>query len=432
MVDSIIKEAHRAYYPFSYNIKWEMSRNRTEFGKILREKWDAICKTITDENDIWLDEYFLTSAFDCVYFSLKSSPKLAPQYVVDAVKFGVCKTIIQKHPDLKQEMLSDSWYLIHSESLEKIDNVAYYFRFYLKGWLRGELSRSSQYRPQIEKSINDVIVHTVDEYCIKKGHAIELFMLNLSSDYAVEIIVGCPIIISTSDLIKYIKGASSYYIRNVYVFDVKEVKELIIERTEFWSGGNFIALSRKQVETISTDRRIYEVLKQRWDELRKEMDKMKKGKELESFCVGLITAMKNFEILRDENGKYNINLGFEEIDITVINKSKLLERFGPLFKIECKNYAKPIGNDEIRDFSGKLRGEIRLGLLISVNGFGKFDKELIDRLALRERKIIVQITGDEISEWLGMLVDGFDRGSTENTIEKIIQDKIFRTWLYYN
>ena len=168
-----------------------------------------------------------------------------------------------------------------------------------------------------------------------------------------------------------------------------------------------------------------------WDSIKTENDPYKKGKILEQFAENMFELMNDFEILRGENGNYDINLGFEQIDLTLKNKSDDLKRWGNFIKVECKNHAKPVGNDIIRDFSGKLRGNIRLGILISVNGFGKFDEKLLVRLLANDKKLIVRISGYEIDDWLNKILTSFinideKKNNKMYNIEYMFQEKINR------
>lgn len=174
-------------------------------------------------------------------------------------------------------------------------------------------------------------------------------------------------------------------------------------------------------------------LQTKWNEVIKEENPNSKGKLLELFVVEMVNLMKNFEILKGEKGSYDINLGFEQIDLTIKNKSPILDRMGPLLKVECKNWKDKIGNPEIRDFSGKLRGDINVGILISASGFGKEIKPLLERLYFNERKIIITISGDEIEEWLNKIIDGFNKGASErDDLESELENKIFSTCLRLN
>ena len=169
--------------------------------------------------------------------------------------------------------------------------------------------------------------------------------------------------------------------------------------------------------------------------MKSEIDPNKKGKLLEIFSLHLMGTMDSFEILKDKNNKYNINLGFEEIDLTLINKSIDLQKWGQFIKVECKNYMKPIGNDLIRDFSGKLRGdELRLGLLISVNGFGKFSDDLLVRHLAFNKILIVRISGSEIDNWLSRILKSLyaydpKKDNKIHNMESMLIHKIYRSEL---
>jgi REP element-mobilizing transposase RayT len=406
-----------------------MSKKRTEFGEILREKWNAICETVAKENEIFLEAYYMTSAFDCVYFSLSSVPKLAPSDVLNFVKIGVYNIIVEKYPHLREELLRDSWYLIDKScSYTKMDYIAYFNRSDIKRCK--DILYSQTNGKEICKIVLEGISNAIDHYNQEHEKPIDVLMYRCVHSHSVEIIIGCPITVSASEIVGKIKGGSSYYIRKNYPQFFNENDPYFVHKKAFWSKGNFFALSRRHVETISRDKSIYLRLLRKWENVINETEPIEKGKLLELFMVDMIKIMEGFEILRDENSKYDINLGFEQIDLTIKNKSKLLERMGPLFKIECKNWTEKIGNKEIRDFSGKLRGGIRLGILVSVNGFGKYDKEILERLFFNDRKMIVTVSGNEIESWLNKILEGFNQGASErSTIEIEFENKIFRTYI---
>ena len=438
-MDEIKKLPHGVYYPFRYYIKWEMSGSRTKFGTILKDKWNAICETIAKENDIFLDAYYLTSAFDCVYFSLSSVPKLSPQEVIGFVKIGVYNIITSKHPNLRTELLNDSWYPIDRQhKYSRKEYIAYFFRFDVKRDPRFKRQIDILYSQikgiEITKIVEEAISVAVDNFN-KRNHEkpIDILMLRVPSPNSVELIMGAPISISASDVIKQVKGGSSSYIGKNYPQFSDINSPYYVHKKSFWSGGNFFALSRNFVESISREKLSYLKLQKKWHEMKNEVNPINKGKLLELFVFEMVNIMNNFEVLKGKNGSHDINLGFEQIDLTIKNKSPILERMGPLFKVECKNWKGKIGNPEIRDFSGKLRGDINLGILISMNGFGKEVKPLLERLYYRDRKIIVTISGNEIEEWLNNIIIGFNKGDSERgDLETEIENKIFTTFLRLN
>jgi len=437
-MDEIKSYRHGTYYPFRYYIKWEMSKKRTEFGVILREKWNAICETIEKENEIFLDAYYLTSAFDCVYFSLSSVPKLAPAEVVGFVKNGVYNIITAKYPHLRAELFNDPWYPIDKRhNYSKMDYIAYYYRFNVK---RDETFRrevdilDTQINgTEVKKIVEKAISIAVDNYNKSHEKPVDILMCRCPDPESVELIMGCPISVSASHVIGRIKGSSSNYIGKNYPQFSDRSSPYYVHTESFWAPSNFFALSRRYVETISRDKLDYLKLQTKWHEAIKEENPNLKGKLLELFVFEMVNLMKNFEILKGENGSHDINLGFEQIDLTIKNKSPILERMGPLLKVECKNWKDKIGNPELRDFSGKLRGEIHVGILISVNGFGKDIKPLLERLYFNERKIIVTISGEEIEEWLNDIIDGFNKGASErDDLETKLENKIFSPFLRLN
>jgi len=95
----------------------------------------------------------------------------------------------------------------------------------------------------------------------------------------------------------------------------------------------------------------------------------------------------------------------EELDITIQNNSHapfLMSLGSPVILLECKNWSKPVGSSEIRDFESKLRNHsnlCRLGLFIALNGFSDSSGSFLKRMG-RGEQILVQICGDGIREYL--------------------------------
>ncbi|UCG70283.1 MAG: transposase, partial [Thermoplasmata archaeon] len=322
-MDQIMKSSSATFYPFRYYVKWEMSKKRTEFGEILREKWNAICETVSKENEIFLEAFYMTSAFDCVYFSLWSVPKLAPSDVLDFVKIGVYNIIIRKYPHLREELVRDSWYLVNKNRYySKMDYIAYFDRSDIKRCK--DILYNQINGKEVCKIVSEGISNAVEYYNQEHEKPIDLLMYRCVHSHSIEIVIGCPVTVSASEIIRRIKGGSSYYIRKNYPQFFNENDPNFVHKKAFWSGGNFFALSRRHVETISRDKSIYLRLLNKWENAINETNPNEKGKLLELFMVDLIKIMNGFDVLRDENGNYDINLGFEQIDLTVKNKSKLL------------------------------------------------------------------------------------------------------------
>lgn len=406
-----------------------MSKKRTEFGKILVEKWNAICRTVAKENEIYLDAFHMTSAFDCVYFSLWSVPKIAPYDIVNYVKIGVYNIITDRYPQLKSELLRDNWYPIYKQyNYSRMENIAYFYRFNLK--YSSKVLQHELDGRKISDIVAEGISNAVDNYNKSNDEPIDLLMFRCPEPFCVELALGCPITVSASSAIGRIKGSSSHYLRKNYPEFSDSQSPCFIKNNAFWAPSNFFAISRRQVESISRDKNRYLELKRKWTEAQKESDRNKKGEMLEHFMVDIVKTMDSFEIVKGKDGHHDINIGFEQIDLVLKNKSKILEKFGPIFKVECKNWKDSVGNDVIRDFSSKLRGDIRLGILISVNGFGRYEKKLIERLFFNDRKLLVTISGKEIDEWINGIIIGFDKGAPERSnLELELENKIFNTYI---
>lgn len=91
-----------------------------------------------------------------------------------------------------------------------------------------------------------------------------------------------------------------------------------------------------------------------------------KKKTLEDFARFLLTSSK---VLTPKYG--NVRTKSSEIDLICecVEGSWVREIYGRFALVECKNWAKPVGADSVRDFSSKLRdAEVRLGLLFSRKG----------------------------------------------------------------
>lgn len=415
------------FYPFQYFIKWQMSKKRTKFGKILREKWNAICDTVAKEREIFLDEFHMTSAFDCVYFYLWSVPKYSPHVVLNSVKIGVYNIITGKYPDLREELINDTWYLVNRRDFSIMEYIAYFARWDVKADVkrgRSKIFEKSVNGIQISELVKSEISEAVDYYNRDHEKPIDILSIKFYPK-SVELVVGCPITISASEIIWKIRINTSRQLRKKYPQFSDRNSSLFVHERYFWSRGRFLALSPRSVEALTRDKSSYLRLQRKWKEVKNEKGPHKKGKLLELFTADMIEITTNFEILKKTNGKYDVNLGFEQIDLTLKNKSKLIDKWGNLIKVECKNWDRPVGNFGLRDVASKLRGDIRLGILISVKGFGKYDKELLKRLFWKDNKLIVTISGNEIEGWLDKIIEGFKEGVNKRySIENLLENKI--------
>lgn len=410
-------------------MKWD-NINKMKFGDTLRNKLDVVDAAIKREKDISLVEQQISTSFDCIYFAVQSGPNSSPSEVLKIVKSNVYCAISEKYPEYRKELLNDIWKLVNWNDKSDMNYVPYYIRFDVK-YGKNLLNKMAGDKI-ISEIVKEGITFAQQSYNMKHEDPIEVKYINFGS-HSVELVVACPLNVNAATISQQFKGASSSFIRKNYEQYFKnENSPVFVAKGSFWSRGKFYALSSTPIKEI-TQREVpfYKRLKNMWDGIKTEKDPNKKGKILEQFAENMFELMNDFEILRGENGNYDINLGFEQIDLTLKNKSDDIKRWGNFIKVECKNHAKPVGNDILRDFSGKLRGNIRLGILISVNGFGKFDEKLLVRLLANDKKLIVRISGYEIDDWLNKILTSFisideKKNNKMYNIEYMFQEKINR------
>jgi ActR/RegA family two-component response regulator len=145
-------------------------------------------------------------------------------------------------------------------------------------------------------------------------------------------------------------------------------------------------------------------IRQTWAAVQTEPDANRKGKLLEDLMVLILNTIHGFQQASPRRRNE-----LEEIDILIRNESTdpLWTKEGPCLLVECKNWSKPVGVPELRDFFYKLEhryGRCRLGLFVAPGGFAEtFKTELLTR---RSREHLVILLGpDELSE----LVESHDR-----------------------
>lgn len=399
-----------------------------KFGEDIRDKLDAICTAIEGDG-ISLVEHHIATSFDGIYFNVESGPTLSPLQVLNIVKLNLYNVIKDNYPQYRKDYFNDVLTLVNRDDKSAMNYVPYYMSADIK-YSKNILNKSVGNKSVID-ILKEGIEYAVNRYNETNENPIEVKYVNFKS-HSVELIVICPLDMSASKMSHRIKGASSRYMGINYEQYFKDRNSpLFISESSFWTGGKFYALySRPIKELTNRDIPAYQKLLKMWHSAKNENDPHKKGKLLEQFTENMIELMDNFEILRDKNGEYDINLGFEQIDLTLINNAYELRGWGNFIKVECKNYAKAIGNDLIRDFSGKLRGDIRLGIMISANGFGKEADKLLIRLLANDNKLIVRISGDDIDRWFVRVFKDFEIGSKRDDksggIEHIFKEKIKR------
>lgn len=140
----------------------------------------------------------------------------------------------------------------------------------------------------------------------------------------------------------------------------------------------------------------YETLKKMWDNVKKTKNLKEKGKLLEDFIEKLLEVSKRFTIVGRD-----IRSDFEEIDIMCTHKLQgIFKKVDPVLLIECKNWSKKAGKDELVTFFDKVtnrKPHSNLGIFLSVNGFTKGVRDFLKSKAESDVKIML-VSGKDIDE----------------------------------
>jgi CheY-like chemotaxis protein len=168
-----------------------------------------------------------------------------------------------------------------------------------------------------------------------------------------------------------------------------------------------LLLQRGQTQTI---------LVELWRQVGTVQDANRKGKLLEDFMLLLFRSVPGFVTLepRRRNDR-------EELDLVIRNESEdpVWRKESAYILVECKNWSKPVGVDEYRQFLFKLerrRGRCRLGFFAAPQGFTKpFYGEL--RAERKEEMMVVPLDGTDIES----LVQSPDRnGQLKELLDRAV------------
>ncbi len=137
-----------------------------------------------------------------------------------------------------------------------------------------------------------------------------------------------------------------------------------------------------------------------------EPDPQKKGRLLEQLMQMLFRSIPGFESVWS-----NVQNELEEIDVLVQNNARdpFWAQEGQYLLVECKNWSKPVGADELTLFWSKLErrfNRCQLGLFVAMGGFAKTVQ--IERWTRRNGRTLVLLLGPED---LKSLVGATDRGA---------------------
>ncbi len=147
-----------------------------------------------------------------------------------------------------------------------------------------------------------------------------------------------------------------------------------------------------------------DILEKLWHQIGTEEDANRKGKLLEDFMLLLFRSVPGFVPLepRRRNDR-------EELDLVIRNESDdpVWRKESAYILVECKNWSKPVGVVEYRQFLYKLErrhGRCRLGLFAAPRGFtAPFNRELHSER--KEETMVVPLDGKAIES----LVQSADR-----------------------
>jgi hypothetical protein len=129
---------------------------------------------------------------------------------------------------------------------------------------------------------------------------------------------------------------------------------------------------------------------------------LNRGRALEELVCYIFGRVPGIDIThRDVKNTFNT----EEIDVALWNDSP---NFGfkylpNIILVECKNWSKKVGSEEMNWFDSKLRNRgLEFGILVAALGITGATKEItaahsIVAAALREKRRIVVVTAEELS-----------------------------------
>jgi CheY-like chemotaxis protein len=177
---------------------------------------------------------------------------------------------------------------------------------------------------------------------------------------------------------------------------------------------NVMELVRAQRLGELTDAEAEAAIAETWVAVQSEADPNRKGKLLEELMALVLKTVPGFH-----QATTNRRNEREEIDVLVRNESSdpfwANERTSYIL-VECKNWSKPVGVEELRNFVHKVDRKFdrcRLGLLVAPGGFtGPLREEL--RAERRGDKLVVLVGRDD----LAALVASNDRNETLKTLHQ--------------
>jgi ActR/RegA family two-component response regulator len=175
--------------------------------------------------------------------------------------------------------------------------------------------------------------------------------------------------------------------------------------------GAFTALLRAKVRNaieVTSERRLAALSRERvvselratWEAVRTEANRNRKGKLLEELVKLLFRATPGFERVETR-----LDNKVEEIDITIENNADDApwKNDGASYLLgECKNWSKPCGSGELRNFYAKLTTKYqraRTGFFFAPGGFTREFHEA-RREHAKDGALVIPVDGEDLARWI--------------------------------
>jgi CheY-like chemotaxis protein len=139
------------------------------------------------------------------------------------------------------------------------------------------------------------------------------------------------------------------------------------------------------------------LIESKYKEVKTEKNTNKKGKALEELLSALFASVDGFTCIS------NVHTKSEEIDVVVTNDElhPSWRGGGRLILVECKNWSKKAGKDEIVLFKEKVgnrKGECKYGFFVSIKGFANTFTLEVTINNRKESQKIIQIDDAKLKE----------------------------------
>lgn len=183
-------------------------------------------------------------------------------------------------------------------------------------------------------------------------------------------------------------------------------------------GNALEAIRERRIAALANGKR-EEAIKDLWRDTQGERNPKRRGRVLEDLLLVLLKSIPGFE--RTEANQRSQD---EEFDLLVPNESPdpIWQRESQYLLVECKNWSKPVGPEEIDRFYRKLErrhGRCQLGFFVALRGFT--DGVHTTLSATREKPIaVVLLQAPELQR----LVDAGSSASRNDILKELHRQTI--------